>query len=416
MRRPTRALLAGALLCLTLGLAACAAGGGSGGEAATLKLVIGDLVPLSGDLKPLGSRGLEAADLALDQINAAIKESGADHTVNINHQDEGEQPAEAARTARTLAEAHDATCITGGWSDAAFGAEAEAVATPGDALLVSPTATGGIGIADRADAGFVSRTVPGPNVEAPALASLVADAVGEAEGKTVSLAGPEDEYSAAFADAFRSAWEADGGKIGGTYESGDAKSAAGDSDAIVLFTSPREPATLAPTVAQFGIEPDTTFVSSAFASSGGASAAANGIRGVMPGAPTDGEAGKAFAQLLPDSRAKGAEGPSFESQAFDAIVVCYLAAVAAGSTDPAKMADTVGDVTGPPGDEYSFDALADAIDAIEGGDEINYVGASGQIDLDIDGNPTVGTYDGFEIKNGTVARTGKQFTAEAAEG
>ena len=70
----------------TVGLAACGDDGGGGGEE-TLNLTIGDLVPLTGDLADFGPPGRKAADLALDQIQAAVEEVGAEHTVEVVHED-----------------------------------------------------------------------------------------------------------------------------------------------------------------------------------------------------------------------------------------------------------------------------------------------------------------------------------------
>ena len=66
---------------LSLGVAACGDDGdstsrASGGGSTSLDLTIGDLVPLTGDLADFGPPGDKAAELAVDQINEAIKEAG----------------------------------------------------------------------------------------------------------------------------------------------------------------------------------------------------------------------------------------------------------------------------------------------------------------------------------------------------
>ena len=43
-------------------------------------MVIGDSLPLSGDLADFGPPGEKAADLAVAEIQAAIEEVGAEHT------------------------------------------------------------------------------------------------------------------------------------------------------------------------------------------------------------------------------------------------------------------------------------------------------------------------------------------------
>ena len=47
----------------------------------------------------------------------------------------------------------------------------------------------------------------------------------------------------------------------------------------------------------------------------------------------------------------------------------------------------------PGGDEYSWEELPDAIEALQDGDDIDYTGASGPIDMNIDGDATAGVFD-----------------------
>jgi hypothetical protein len=68
----------------------------------------------------------------------------------------------------------------------------------------------------------------------------------------------------------------------------------------------------------------------------------------------------------------------FAAQEFDATILCYLAAVAAGSTDGQKMADELIDITAPGGTEYSWQQLPEAVKALEDGKDIDYTGASGR--------------------------------------
>ena len=70
------------------------------------------------------------------------------------------------------------------------------------------------------------------------------------------------------------------------------------------------------------------------------------------------------------------------------------------------------DVTGPPGTSTRWEQLPDAIKALQNGDDIDYVGASGDINLDDNGDPTVGVYDVFEFKGGRADPIGDQMPAE----
>jgi branched-chain amino acid transport system substrate-binding protein len=102
---------------------------------------------------------------------------------------------------------------------------------------------------------------------------------------------------------------------------------------------------------------------------------------------------QAFADLFAQSEPRDVEQATFAAQNFDAVILCYLAAVAAGSTDGQEMADQVRDISAAPGDSYSFEDLPGAIEALQNGDDIDYEGASGAIELDEAGDPTEGVYD-----------------------
>jgi hypothetical protein len=64
------------------------------------------------------------------------------------------------------------------------------------------------------------------------------------------------------------------------------------------------------------------------------------------------------------------------------------------------MADKLIDITAPGGTEYSWEQLPDAIKALEDGEDIDYTGASGPIDMDVHGNATVGVYDVYQYTSG----------------
>jgi len=93
---------------------------------------------------------------------------------------------------------------------------------------------------------------------------------------------------------------------------------------------------------------------------------------------------------------------TFDVQMFDAAVLCGLAAVAAGSSNPPDIAAKVREVSGPPGTQYPFDQLADALTALKNGEDIDYAGASGPIDLAENGDPGVGDYIIWQYKGGKL--------------
>jgi ABC-type branched-subunit amino acid transport system substrate-binding protein len=93
VKRPSLLAAAITAFALSVGAVACGdgddttEGGGGGGGEATLDLKIGNLVPLTGDLSPYGPAGEKAGELAGNEIDAAIKQSGADDSVEVIAED-----------------------------------------------------------------------------------------------------------------------------------------------------------------------------------------------------------------------------------------------------------------------------------------------------------------------------------------
>jgi branched-chain amino acid transport system substrate-binding protein len=93
-------------------------------------------------------------------------------------------------------------------------------------------------------------------------------------------------------------------------------------------------------------------------------------------------------------------------QAYDAVYTVALAAVAANSGDGAAIRDNLTYVANSPGDiaNYGSESFASAVDvlAAEGGD-VNYIGASGQVDIDTGGEMSKGTAQTWKVLNGQIA-------------
>jgi hypothetical protein len=368
------ALVAGASLALVAGVSAC--GGGGGGEdgpgSKQLDLVIGNVLPLSGTSKQLGESGEKASDLAVGQIKAAIEESGADHSVRAISQDEGAD-ADAATVAVTALAIEGAGCLTGPWSSVAVEQTANDVAIPDKTPMISPVPASE-GVTELSDHDLVNSTALPVSTEGTALADAIEQALGGADGSTVDVASSDDEYGDGLSQDFVQDWQDRDGTVG-----------SGSGDATLLIADPTSFSQLvSPLLSGNGWNPESAWGSDQLVNPGlpeqVGTNVVTGMRALAPGSPTDGETGSAFAQ-------------PFAAQEFDATVLCYLAAVAAGSTDGREMADELIDITAPGGDEFTWRQLPAAIEALEKGEDIDYTGASGPLDLDVHGNATSGVFD-----------------------
>jgi ABC-type branched-subunit amino acid transport system substrate-binding protein len=415
-----RFLAAVAGLVLVLGVAACGDDdddGGGGGEA-SLDLTIGDSIPLTGALSPFGPPGEKASDLAVAQINDAIQQAGVDHTVAVVHEDNQTTPQAAVQAARKMVDADGASCITGAWASSDTIPTAQSVAIPGEILQISPASTAPA-ITDIDDDGLLNRTAPPDTFQAATLAETMGEDLGGAEGNTVNVGARNDEYGQAFAENFRSEWEDRGGTIGvellydpeqPSYNSEAQEITSGNPAAIVIIDFPETFVKVGPALQRTGNwDPAKAWGTDGIASSSLAEDVApqilDGLRGTAPGAPEKGEAEEAFRTLFESSEPRDVETQTFDAQQFDATLLCYLSAVAAGSTDGKAMADELIDITAPGGTQYTFEQLPEMIEALQNGDDIDYQGASGSINMNEDGDATSEVYDTYQFKGGEFVVT-----------
>jgi branched-chain amino acid transport system substrate-binding protein len=414
----TKRLLAGvAGLVLVLGIAACGDddddGGGGGGEE-QLDLVIGDSLPLTGDLSPFGPPGQKAADMAKAQIDAAIQETGADHSVEVIHEDNETNPQAAVQAARKLVDSDGATCLAGAWASADSGPTAQSVSIPDGILQISPASTSSE-LTALDDDGLFNRVPPADNLQGPVLAQAIDQELGGAQGKTLNIGARNDAYGEAFTEALTSGWEELGGTIGETvlydpeqpsYNSEAQQIVSGNPAAIAIIDFPETFEKVGPALQRTGgWDPNKAFITDGLASGDLIEATGTlmeGFRGTAPGTPEAGASSQAFAKLFDQSEPANVERNTFDAQNFDAVILCYLASVAAGSTDGQEMADSLVDITAPGGEKYSWEQLPQAVEALQAGDDIDYVGAAGEIDLDENGDPTKGVYDVYRIQGGEI--------------
>ena len=419
MSRIKLVLLALVAACLSFGVVACGdddedSGGGSGGGETSLDLVVGVSLPLSGDLADFGPAGEKAADLAAEEITTAIEEAGADHTIELVKEDNcgAADPQCAVQAHRKLATSDGASCIAGPWGSADTIPSGESVSVPEEVPLISPSATSDE-ITGLDDDGFVNRTSPPDSFQGPTLANLLDQELGGAEGKTVNIGARNDAYGTGLAETFSTAWEELGGEIGEeviydidlpSYDTDAERITSGSPDATVIIDFPETFNKVGPALVRTGnYDPSTTFVTDGLITdlADAGEEAVNGMRGTAPGAPDDAEASVAFDEAYNAAEPANVKRLTFDAQNFDAVVLCYLAAVAAGSTEGADIAEALQDVSAPEGDEYSWEELPEAIEALQNGDDIDYTGASGPIDLDDAGDATAGVYDVSEFKGTT---------------
>lgn len=414
MGRLTRSVrissLAVAATGLALGFAACgsddddSSGGGSDTSDASFDLQVGALVPLTGDLSAFGPAGEKAADLAVQESQKALE--GTNITLADLESSDSQTTPQAAQSAAEKLISGGANCLVGPWSSGETVPVGRSVAARQQIPLISPSATSPE-ITDLPDDGFVFRTAPSDALQGQVLADAVEEDLGGTDG-VVSVAARNDPYGEGIADEFSLAWEAKGGTTTGepvlydlelsSYNSEADEIVADNPDRYVIIDFEEPYNAVGAALARTGdFDASTMWTADGLAFEDGIPDsippdALYSAQGTRPSTPQGTDTGEAFDKLFTSSPGEKKRN-SFDAQNFDAVTLCVLSAVAAGSNEGPAISEQVAEVSGPPGDKYDYTQMADAVEAIQNGDDIDFEGITGPLDLDENGDPTVGYYD-----------------------
>ena len=384
---------------LLISMIACQSDGSDGGD-----VQIGTVLPVSGDLSTLGPAMQKAIDLAFDLVN----ESGGVNGGNLSavHRDSGTSEQGGTDAASGLVNVDGVKVLMGAVSSGVTIAIAESVTIPGGVLHISPASSSNA-ITVLADDDMVFRTRVRDAIKSQVLAEL-AVAAGYSRVSTTYV---NNAYGASLNDSFIEAFEGMGGTVtaAASHELGQASyvselrdASEGSPEVLVTIAYPDSGQTLLREAAEGGYFDDYMFVDvtksqSMFDAIGGNYF--EGDFGVSPGAP-DSPAVRDFHRLY-DERTDGDSSASLITEAFDAAVVLALAIEMAGSDDPVEVRDALRPIANAPGEIVGPGDVAKALELVRDGKDINYVGASGEIDFDENGD-VVSTMRVWSIQDGKV--------------
>jgi branched-chain amino acid transport system substrate-binding protein len=334
--------------------------------------------------------------------------------VQLHNVDYKSEPNDAVALGNSLAK-NGSTCLTGPFGSGHAARVGASVATPKRMLQITPSASAQQ-ISDVEDRGYLNRVVPPDPMQADALVEHMSKTLkGGAKGKTVNIAYLEVGYGKALTKRFEQGWKAKGGTVGrkvtyrpdSTIFTAQAKQLLeGNPDAWVFFDFVDSYVKITLEMSKdkkAGWSPGKTFGTDSLAAprlpSTGPTVT-KGLSGVAISAPEQGKAQEAFDAAF--RRVGGVNRQTFDAQEFDAVILCYLSAVAAGTTSGSAMKDELRAITAAPGRKYTWLELDQAIRALEAGQDINYEGVSGPIELNDKGDATAGVYDVWKVREGKV--------------
>jgi neutral amino acid transport system substrate-binding protein len=405
-QRPIKSSLAITLAIATLStslLSACTnTAGGSG-------LKLGALLPATGDLSAIGQNMPAAAELAIETVNACGGINGS--PVTMVNEDDQTDPNAGVAAMNKLVNQEQVAGVVGSFASSVSGAAVD-IAVRNKIMLVSPGSTSPV-FTERAKKGdfkgFWARTAPPDTYQAQALAALA-----KKEGfKNVSTVVINNDYGVGFEKVFVESFEKEGGKIkdkskpvrydpkAATLDSEAAATFAGKPDAVAAVLYEETGSLFVQAAYKQGLSEGVTllltdgvysedFVKGVGKTSDGKSLIA-GALGTVPGA--DGKALAEFTKLWKEKTNK--EVTAYVPHTWDAAVLMMLAAEAAKENTGEGIQSKIREVAsgGTPVSDP-----CQAIEMIKNGEDIDYQGASGNVDIDENGD-VIGSYDIWRVKD-----------------
>ncbi|MCG9891212.1 MAG: ABC transporter substrate-binding protein [Thermosynechococcaceae cyanobacterium MS004] len=399
---------------MALLLGACNTGGSSSGG-----LKIGSLLPSTGDLAPVGQPMIDAVPLLVETVNQCGGVNGA--PVTLIAEDDQTDPTAGNAAMTKLTEVDKVAGVVGSFASSVSQSAVD-VGVRNKVILVSPGSTSPV-FTERAKKGdfkgYWSRTAPPDTYQARALAKLAVD-----KGlKRVSTVVINNDYGVGFEKEFVEAFKKLGGTIvneknptrydpkAATLDSEAAAAFAGKPDGVAGVLYAETGSQLLKAAYQAGLTEGVQLLltdgvkSDDFAAQVGKTREGKfiieGAIGTVPGAD-----GKALAALstLWESK-KGGVPPAYVPQAWDAAALLVLSAQAAKANTGEAIASKIREVAGGPGEEVTD--VCKGLELLKEGKTINYQGASGNVDIDENGD-VVGVYDVWQVQaDGKTTVTGK---------
>ena len=368
-------------------------------------LKIAFLADFSGGLAEYDTSMQRGFELAIRQVNAAGGVWG--QPVEIVFGDTGLDPTQATEEARRLIEVDGVHAIVGPLASSITLAVVESVAADAGVLVISPSATSPqITIADDND--FLFRSSPSDAAQGPVLAQLAAD-----QGLSrVGVLFRNDAWGQGLADAFDDSWGGSANfvsiEVGRTSYVAELQQAAeGGMQALVAMAFPPESEVFIRESLEQGLFDHFIFTDGNKSQDLIDAIGGQYLNGMQGTAPVSGPETDALRNYRADFAAEFGEGADepFVAQAYDAAVVVALAAEHAGRDDRAAIRDSLRTVSGPPGDAFAAgaDGVADALEAIRAGRDIDFAGASTSVDFDAAGDIATGYIGVWQYADGAIS-------------
>ena len=381
---------------------------GAQDEPGPLRIAV--LFPFSGDLSDFGQPFLQAAELAVNEINAAGGVNG--QPIELVQGDSATSPQQAVEEARRLIELEGVSAIVGPAGSGETLPVAESVTGPAGVLEVTMSATSpALTIANDND--YLFRTV----ISDAAQGIVMADVAREQGYESACVLYVNNAYGQGLSEAFANRFTAEGGTVTAqvpheqeqaSYASEIASCIEGDPDVLVGAAYPESGRVFLRELVEGGNAPSLIFSDGLqspdlFAELGWE--VFEGSYGTAAGAPET-DTAATFEQAWEEAYGEIPAVP-YLREINDAIYLIALAAEQAGSTDSTAIRDALREVASAPGTSVGpgEEGWQAAVASIEAGEDVNYEGAAGPVDLDENGDVSKGTIIVWQVQGEAIETT-----------
>ena len=379
-------------------------------------LVVGNLNSFTGSLAEFGPPLRNSVALAADHVNAAGGIRGG--SMVIISRDTAVNPVQGVDAARALVDVENAVAIVGALSSGVTIAAAEAVVIPNGRIIISGASTAPA-ITTLDDDDWVFRTA----VSDAAQGVVLADLAWREGYETAGIMYVNNAYGEGLADQFEKSYTELGGEVTSrvphedtqpTYTSELEKATDGDPDVLVTMSYTGQAQVYIREALEGGYADTFLFVDGVkgpeWIEAIDAWDELDGTLGTVQGGPDRPEK-DAFLSAYTAAYGFPPSHP-FMGEHYDAAVLIALAAAKAGTTtDAAAIRDALREVANAPGEPVGpgREGIARAMQLIADGQDINYEGTAGNVDIDENGD-VFGSIEIWQVSGGEIVSTGEYIT------
>ncbi|WP_110205945.1 ABC transporter substrate-binding protein [Nocardioides daejeonensis] len=351
------------------------------------KLVIGTLLPQTGDLAYLGPPEFAGVQLAIDEINAAGGIDGQQVTQVKADSGDGTPDIAGASVDKLLGQ--NADVIVGAAASGVSLSVIDKIVNAGKVMFSPANTAAAFDTYD--DKGLYFRTSPSDRLQGQVIGNMAVE-----DGfSNVAVMARQDAYGEGLAEQVKATLEEKGANVAEyilysaeaeNFTAEVNKVAAAKPDAIVLIGF-NETTKIVPQLISKGVGPQDVqyyFVDGNMADYSDQKFDLAGVKGTFP-APA--EVDKTFNDKLlkVDPKIKDF---TYGPQAYDAVMLIALAALAAGDDDPSAIAAKIVEMSK---DGTKCTTWADCSELVKAGEDIDYDGVSGPTDMNDSGSPNKAT-------------------------